>query len=107
METIVKQKGTIRLLEEWFQKFFRPTDKKPMEEMVSVFRRVRNIRQKPAHSVRENEFNQKYFKEQSELMQESYRAIRMIRLIFANHPKVKATPPQIGKHLFEGKIWDI
>jgi hypothetical protein len=104
---IVTQKGTIQLLEQWVSKFFRPKDPLPMSDMFSIFKKVRKLRQKPAHSVNENEFDQKYFKEQRELVKEAYNAVRTIRLAFANHPAVKKNPPEIDTLLFQGKIWDI
>lgn len=104
---IVRPKGTIRLLQEWFEKFFRPEDRYILLEMFAAFKKVRNIRQKPAHSIKENEFDQQYFKQQRLLMKEAYSAIRTIRLIFTNHPRVTAVPPEIHQLLYEGKIWDI
>ena len=104
---IVKTKGTIRLLQEWFEKHFYPEDDSPLERIFATFKKVRNIRQKPAHSIKENEFDQEYFKQQRLLMKEAYNAIRTIRLIFANHPRVAASSPAIHPFLYEGKIWDI
>jgi hypothetical protein len=104
---IVTQKGTIQLLEQWVNKFFRPTDPGPILEMISSFKKVRKLRQEPAHAVKENEFDQKYFKDQRELIKQAYNAVRTIRLILANHPAVKRDPPEIDALLFEGKIWDI
>lgn len=104
---VVTQKGTIQLLEDWIKKYFRPNDPSVLTQMFATFKEVRKLRQKPAHSVRENEFNQKYFKEQRELVKSAYDAVRTIRLILANHPSVKANPPDINKLLYEGKIWDI
>lgn len=104
---IVKPKGTIRLFQEWLEKFFRPVDPTPILELFSAFKNIRGLRQKPAHSIRENEFDQQYFKQQRLLMKEAYNAIRIIRLIFANYPQVVASPPEIHSLLYEGKIWDI
>lgn len=104
---VVKPKGTIRLLQEWLGKNFTPIDPTPLVEMFTAFKRIRGLRQKPAHSIRENEFDQHYFKQQRLLMKEAYNAIRIIRLIFANYPQVVANPPEVHKLLYEGKIWDI
>jgi len=104
---VVSQKGTIALLKEWFDRYFIPEDSRPIEEMKSVFQKVRKLRMKPAHSVNEDAFDQKYFRMQRDLIMEAYNAIRTIRLIFANFPEVKLDPPKISKMLFEGRIWDI
>ncbi len=104
---IVTQKGTIQLLEEWIRKFFRPRNPDDLTQMLQTFKEVRRLRQKPAHSVKENEFDQQYFKKQRSLIINAYDAVRTIRLVLANHPAVKAKPPEINKLLYEGKIWDI
>jgi hypothetical protein len=103
----VRQKGTLALLEEWLRKYFRPADSKPFESMLTAFRTVRRLRQKPAHAVNENLFDLTYFKEQRKTMIEAYDALRTLRLIIANHPKVRRNPPEIHEHLAKGEIWDI
>lgn len=103
----VRQKGTIALLDEWVHHYFRPADLQPLDEMITTFRKVRSFRQKPAHSIREDVFDQKYFREQRSLVMDAYNAIRTIRLILANHPKVKANPPEIDEFLYEGRIWTV
>ncbi len=104
---VVSQKGTIALLKEWFDRYFIPEDSRPIEDLIKTFKKVRKLRMKPAHSVNEDAFDQKYFKLQRELIKDAYRAIRTIRLIFANFPEVKLDPPHISQLLLEGKIWDI
>lgn len=104
---VLTQKGTIQLLEQWVNKYFRPADPEPLLDIISSFKKVRRLRQKPAHSVKEDEFDQQYFKKQRELIKEAYNAVRTIRLVFTNHPAVKADPPEINDLLFQGKIWDI
>lgn len=103
---IVTQKGTIQLLEEWITKLFKPDDPKPLLAIFSTFKEIRRLRQNPAHSVKENEFDQSYFKEQRKLIKKAFVAVRTIRLIFANHPMVKNDPPEIHEFLFKGEIWD-
>jgi hypothetical protein len=104
---VVKQKGTIQILESWVNKYFRPADRKPIDDMVAIFRKVRDLRQKPAHKVNADVFDQEYFRKQREIVVNAYDAVRTLRLILANHPAVKANPPHISDHLFKGEIWDI
>ncbi len=103
----VRQKGTLALLEEWLRKYFRPADPKPFESMFKAFRTVRRLRQKPAHAVNEDLFDLTYFKEQRKIMIDAYDALRTLRLVLANHPKVRRSPPEIQEHLAKGEIWDI
>ena len=91
----------------WINKYFNPVDRKPVDEMLATFRKVRNLRQKPAHKVDENSFDQEIIKKQREIVLSAYSAVRMLRLIFANHPLVQTTPPEIGEQLLKGEIWHI
>ena len=81
-----------------------PTEKvlKTRELTFKPFREVRNLRQKPAHSVSSNKYDKTLFKEQDNLINRAYESVRTIRLIFANHPKVRDY--KVDDWLFEGKI---
>ena len=70
-------------------------------------KKVRILRQQPAHKIKEDVFDQKYFKEQRKLILNAYTGIRTIRLIFANHLKVRVADIDIPDWLQEGKIWHI
>jgi hypothetical protein len=104
---VVRPKGTIQILESWINKYFRPADKKTIDDMLATFRKVRNLRQKPAHKVNTDTFDQEHFRRQREIVVNSYDAVRTLRLILANHPAVKANPPDINDYLFKGEIWHI
>ena len=100
---IVNQKGTIQILEDWLRDQFRAEDWSDINEMFCTFRHIRKLRQKPAHSVDENEFDQKYIKEQQELMKSVYRAVKILRVVLAYHPA--AASIKIEKKLKDGLIW--
>lgn len=100
---VARNKGTIAALDEWLESVVRfpdPTDKK---KMVEAFKRVRKLRQKPAHAINENDFDQKYFRDQRELIVEAYTAVRTLRLILANHPSAKGH--KVPDWLYKGEIW--
>lgn len=105
-KTVVKPVGTILLLERWLLKHFHPEDPTELDKLFATFRKVRNLRNKPAHAVNQDSFDQQHFKNQRELMIAAYDAVRAIRQAFANHPRVKNEPPHIGREIFEGLIWD-
>ena len=71
--------------------------------MIKIFRKIRDLRIRPAHKVMNDMFEQKYFKQQRELIIEAYNAIRTLRLILANHPNTKKY--NIPEWLFKGEIW--
>ncbi len=102
-KTIVIAKGTITLLKDWIDKKIRFPNPKPKEDMIKTFQKIRQMRQLEAHYLNENIFDQKYFKEQSELMMETYNSIRTLRLILANHRKTKEY--EIPDWLYKGDIW--
>lgn len=91
----VVDKGTIRLLEEWINKKFKFPDSEPKNKMIDIFKKVRKERHKPAHSLTDDNYNVHYFEKQKELVIESYRSIRTLRLILMNHPLTKSyNPPE-------------
>lgn len=102
---IIRSKGTIKMLDEWLNISVKPSDRKPMDDLISVFKKVRKLRQKPAHVIRRNVFDQKFFHLQRELIVAAYGAVRTLRLIFKNHPLVRAAKIDIPDALYEGKIW--
>lgn len=100
---VVTAKGTIQLLEQWFQKMMRFSDPKPFNESMATFRMVRKLRQAPAHKAEDNTFDQKLFKEQRSIVMKAYGAVRTIRLMLANHPAVSKY--KVPDELFKGEIW--
>lgn len=103
---IVTQKGTLQLLEEWIRNNFRPMDNEPLDKMFLALKKVRKERQKPAHSIGDDKFDNSIMQKQRHLINDTYNAIRTIRLILANHPKVKNNY-EVEEHLFKGKIWSM
>jgi len=102
---VVRQKGTISILEDWLAIRGYPKNPDPLKDMLSTFKQVRKLRQKPAHSVREDVFDQAFFHKQRELIVSAYAAIRTIRFVFANHPAVKAADINIPVLIQKGNIW--
>lgn len=102
-KVIVRQKGTIQILDEWLKRSFISGDRKSIEEMINTFKEIRKLRQRPAHAIDDDVFDQKYFKQQRELIEGAYKSIRLLRLIFANHPSVKGY--KISNRLRSEKIW--
>jgi hypothetical protein len=102
----IQQIGTLNMLESWIRKYFRTDDWEPVDEMIGAFKEVRKKRQKPAHAVDENVFDQKYFHDQRKLIVRAYTGVRTLRMMLENHPKVRASNIEVHPVLLEGKIWD-
>jgi hypothetical protein len=71
--------------------------------MIRTMRCIRDMRSKPAHTIREDRFDQKYVVDQRCIMVETYKAVQTLRLMFANHPKAKSY--QLPGTLTELEIW--
>jgi hypothetical protein len=80
-------------------------DRKPIEEMIKTFKEIRELRNRSAHDINDDVFDQKYSKQQRELIIKAYKSIRLLRLIFANDQNVAGY--EIPDYLRSGKIWDI
>ena len=101
-KTVIQNKGTIQLFEDWLKKYFRFKEADAADIIFKPFREVRSLRQKPAHAVSSNKYDKTLTKEQDNLINRAYESIRTIRLIFANHPKVRDY--KVDDWLYEGKI---
>lgn len=100
---IVRYKNTIAILNEWGHSRFRTSDWEPFDTLIKTLHDIRQQRQKPAHAINKNVFDQQYIHRQRELMIAAYDAVRTIRLMFAKHRK--CINIEINETLFEGKIW--
>jgi len=101
---IIRPKGTLSMLDEWLRKKIRLPDWEPWDTALATLREVRELRQRPAHALDDDVFDQRYLKQQRDLAVRAYQAVQTIRLLFANHPKTKDI--DIPRWLNEGPIWD-
>ena len=101
----VQNKGTIAMLDEWIRKYYKTKDWGYWDKAVESFKKIRKLRQKPAHSLNENEFDQKYIKEQREFIKQAYEGIHTLRLMLQNHPLVQAADIEIPDWLDKVEIW--
>ncbi len=85
---ITRKKGSIELLDEWLHIYYHHPDTNLIKKTLAPFRKLRRLRQLPAHTLSENEYSQKYFKEQKELMSSVHNAILGIRYILQYDPNV-------------------
>lgn len=85
-----KYHGTLSLLENWFTKYYRvPGDLNAIADAMKPLRRLRKLRQTPAHLIKEDEYEMKYAKEQDELISGAYYCIKFLRMILMKHPVAK------------------
>ena len=74
-----------------------------MAELFGNLRAVRKVRQKPAHIVEDNEFDQKYVAEQRQLIIQAFDAVRTLRMVLENHPA--ARNHEVPDYLRDAKVW--
>ena len=104
---IVQQKGSLQILNEWITDVFGNLDPDSWQPAYEALRKVRRLRQKPAHALDENVFDQQYFKAQRDLIVEAYKAVRTLRELLGTHPLVMAANIKVPTWIQEGKIWTI
>lgn len=94
-------KGSIEMLEEWFSiNYFasNPKGNEAFKKYISgTLRSIRKIRQVPAHELYANQHDKALYRKQNELIEEVYRAIRDLRMMFSRHPLAAFVP--IPEHL--------
>ena len=95
-----KDKGSIVMLQEWLKKNVRANF--DMDEVIiNPLKNIRRIRQVPAHELTNNKYDLDVYEKQRELMEETYEAVRAIRMLFMGHPMAKNV--KIPEALLEGK----
>ncbi len=91
-----KQKGTIRLFEEWLISIYKVDNSELLKDIFKPFKKVRAERQNPAHKISENEYDIKYIELQKIIISDCYNSMRILRDIFKQHRKA---------HVFEIPDW--
>jgi len=102
---VVRPKGTIQLLSDWLRAKFKTDDWSEIEKMLQTLREIRSARHKPAHSIGEDKFDQRYVREQLELMKRVYSAVKILRVVLALHPA--ASGITVCRELEEGLVWSV
>ncbi len=84
-----QRKGSLTVLSDWLDASVAFPDREPKEQMIEDFRVIRKLRQKPAHLVQEDDFDQKYLEEQRQLLSDAFGSLRALRKLFHFHSDVK------------------
>lgn len=84
-----KDKGTIQKLERWLKINYKVKNNELYRKIMTPFFNVRNLRQKPAHKIEDDKFDQNYFKKQRKIIIDVHGSMQLLRMAFARHPKCK------------------
>jgi hypothetical protein len=88
---VVTRKGTLALLEEWLRKKIRWDDvEQAIEVVVGPLKRVRALRQSPAHKIQEDEFSKSFDHQQHVIVRDVYTSLSQLRHTVSRHPKAPA-----------------
>lgn len=102
-QVMVQPKGSISLLQEWLDQAVRLDDPTVSADVIKNMKRIRKLRQKPAHRHEEDVFDERFLDEQRELILAAYAAVHNLRLIFQLHPATKAHT--VPSRLLTEHIW--
>lgn len=93
-------KGSLAMLKEWLeQNVYANFDIDAV--IIAPLKKIRKIRQAPAHELYSNKYDVDVYERQKELVDESYEALRAIRSLFMGHPLAKKV--KIPAHILDGK----
>ncbi len=95
-----KEKGSLGMLEEWLCKNIHSTEN-IKELIINPLKEIRKERQTPAHKIISDKYDINLYKKQIDLINNTYNAIRSIRLLFSNHPLAKNVP--VPENLISGE----
>jgi hypothetical protein len=100
---VVQNKGTLTLLEEWLLDEITWDNPNAFREVViQPLRKVRRLRQTPAHTFAPDTFSAKYREARKQLLWDVFNSLSNIRATFARHPR--AHQIQIPDWLDDGRI---
>jgi len=104
---VVTAKGTLALLDEYLRSVYRTSDWSPWDAAMTALRKVRKLRQQPAHAMQEDAFDPKYARDFKELCVEAYTGLATLRNCLQRHPAVIKAGITVPQDLEEGRIWTL
>lgn len=97
-----KIKGTIKMLEEWFNKNFKPKDDQLHKDIFKYLKEIRKERQNPAHRISQNVYDKKYINMQIEMIEKAYTVVHALRTAYQLHPLARSF--EIPSYLDEAEL---
>lgn len=97
--------GGLNLLNEWFRTYFKTEQWEVWDKSYKSLKLIRKTRQKPAHTVQRNVYDQSYIHSQRDLVVQAYDAVRTIRMMIENHPNARPLQSIVSKELRNGLVW--
>ena len=86
----IQRKGSLTLLEDWLLSEIIWEDREAFREVVvAPLRKVRKLRQGPAHTFTRDRFSIEYYDSRRRLLWDVFNSLSNIRSTFSKHPKAK------------------
>jgi len=104
---IIRQKGSIRMLDEWIRLMCKFPDDTGWTNSINAFKKVRKQRQNPAHKIESDIYDHKYFKLQEEIIDEVWAGLNFLRLVLQHHPKCNTDKLDIPEWQEKNYIYSI
>jgi hypothetical protein len=83
----IQEIGTINLLRNWLGELYRKLDTKDMsDEVVSSLKRIRKLRQEPAHAIKDDEYDLDIPHQQDDLVLGVLKSLTLLRRLLMSHP---------------------
>ena len=100
-----RQKGSISMLEEWLSLRYPTASPEERLAIIRPLRKVRSLRQPPAHKIIGDKYDKQFYKRQDELVWKVYEALRNLRCLLATDPSVSGYEPQFWVREFPVKSY--
>lgn len=100
-----KRIGGLNLLDAWFRTYFRMEHWEAWNNSLASLKLIRKIRQKPAHTIEKNVYDQSYIHRQRDLAVQTFDAVRTIRMMLENHPDARPLQSLVNNELRNGLVW--
>lgn len=97
-----KMKGTIKMLEEWFGKNFKPKNEQAYKNIFKFLKEIRKERQNPAHRISRNVYDKQFIEKQKDMIDKAYTVVRSLRTAYQQHPIARTF--EIPSYLDDSKI---
>jgi hypothetical protein len=87
----VQQKGSLTLLEEFLRAEIEWSDVNAFRDVViKPLRKVRKLRQEPAHTFTADHFSTNYYRDRKDLLRAVFNSLSNIRATFAKYPSARS-----------------
>ena len=101
----VRYRASLAMLEEWVANQYPALPDDELSSIMDPLREVRRLRQRPAHVIVEDKYDNHFYVLQDELVWKVFRALEELRVLLAKHPSISNYQPQFWDGKFTVKSY--